>query len=86
MGFSIVEKVCLSENSRIIVGFVLGSKQKTGKGGLGLPEGLDKVEISELMEVDKSLENFDVEVIPVVRQQRAQLKRLTQNDKNNQRY
>lgn len=28
-----------------------------------LPEGLDEVEISKLMEVNKSLQDFDVEVI-----------------------
>lgn len=34
--------------------------------GKGLPESLDKVEISELMEVNESLKNFDVEVVPAV--------------------
>lgn len=39
-------------------------------GQWSLPEGLDKVEISELMEVNESLKNFDVEVIPAVQQER----------------
>lgn len=30
---------------------------------LGLPEGLDEVQISKLMEVNKRLKNFDVEII-----------------------
>lgn len=29
-----------------------------------LPEGLDKVQISELVQVNKCLKNFDVEIIP----------------------
>lgn len=37
--------------------------------GQSLPEGLDEVEISKLMEVNESLKNFDVEVIPTVQQQ-----------------
>ncbi len=34
------------------------------------PEGLDEVEIGELVEVNESLKNFDVEVIPAEQQQR----------------
>lgn len=30
-----------------------------------LPEGLDEVQICELMQVNESLKNFDVEIIPV---------------------
>lgn len=30
---------------------------------LSLPEGLDEVQISKLMEVNKRLKNFDVEII-----------------------
>lgn len=41
------------------------SGSDTKKKHLGLPESLDEVQIGELVEVDKSLENFDVEVIPV---------------------
>lgn len=29
-----------------------------------LPEGLDKVQISKLVQVNKGLKNFDVEIIP----------------------
>lgn len=35
----------------------------------GLPEGLDKVQIRELVEVNKGLKNFDVEIIPVDQKQ-----------------
>lgn len=31
----------------------------------GVPEGLDEVQICELVEVNKGLKNFDVEIIPV---------------------
>lgn len=31
----------------------------------GLPEGLYQVQICELVEVNKGLKNFDVEIIPV---------------------
>lgn len=31
---------------------------------INLPEGLDKVQISELVQVNKCLKNFDVEIIP----------------------
>lgn len=30
-----------------------------------LPEGLDEVQICELMQVNECLKNFDVEIIPV---------------------
>lgn len=51
-----------------------------------LPEGLDEVEISELMEVNKSLKNFDVEVIPAEQQQRVySYKWLIQKEKNDKR-
>lgn len=38
---------------------------QTKKRHRSLPESLDEVQIGELVEVDKSLENLDVEVIPV---------------------
>lgn len=31
---------------------------------INLPEGLDKVQISKLVQVNKGLKNFDVEIIP----------------------
>lgn len=47
-----------------------------------LPEGLNQVKISELMEVNESLKNFDVEVVPAV-QKEKQLgyKRMTYEEK-----
>lgn len=52
-----------------------------------LPEGLDEVEIGELMEVNKSLKNFDVEVIPAEQQQRDHsYKWLIQREKKDGRY
>lgn len=63
----------------------MAQNKKTCHNGLSLPEGLDEVEISELMEVDKSLKNFDVEVIPAVQQQRTQLQRLMHKEKEDRR-
>ena len=45
---------------------------KTGS----LPEGLDEVEISELMEVNESLKNFEVEVVPAEQKERSQLQMI----------
>lgn len=36
------------------------------------PEGLHEIQISELMQVNKGLENFDVEIIP--RGQKAEMR------------
>lgn len=38
--------------------------QKEKRLSAGLPEGLDEVQICELVEVNKGLKNFDVEIIP----------------------
>lgn len=51
-------------------------KRKTHLSEHSLPEGLDKVEISEFMEINKSLKNFDVEIIPENDQTKSRYKKL----------
>lgn len=65
VGLSTVEKVCLPENAKTLSKrFCPWFETKNMPDRHRLPEGLDEVEISELMEVNESLKNFDVEVIP----------------------
>lgn len=47
----------------------------------GLPEGLDEVQICELVEINKGLKNFDVEIIPVDHKQIYYLYTLTKEKK-----
>lgn len=73
MGFSITEHYCSLNNDCIqslfshnetVAYYCFSSKLRRG---WSLPEGLHKVKVGELMEVNKSLKHFDVEVISAKR-------------------
>lgn len=66
--------------------FVPSSNHKNKKPHRrSLPEGLDKVEISELMEVNESLKNFDIEVVPAEQQHKDHSYKWQKDKKNEKR-
>lgn len=81
--------ICLPENAKTRDQEILSlvQKNKQAKHRHSLPEGLYEVEISELMEVNEGLKNFDVKVVPAEQQQKNHsYKWQTQKEKKDVRY